>query len=659
MQKSATKLVNFEILMNRIFFFKTATVFILLSYHLTAFAQVCTGSLGDPVVNVNFGSGANPGNQLQAATTSYNFTTSTCPNDGSYTVVNSTSGCFGSSWYTMPEDHTPGDVNGYMMLVNASFNPGDFYVDTVKNLCANTNYEFAAWIVNVQSPTSCNSNPIVPKLVFNIETPSGVILGTYSTGNIVSPGTPTWKQYGLFFTTPVTTSTVIIRITNTAPGGCGNDLALDDITFRPCGPTLTAGIVTNNNQSTVDLCKGNSSNVTLSASVGSGYTSPAYQWQESMDNGLSWTDIAGETSLTYLFTKTALGVYKYRMSAAEGTNIGISSCRVASSPVTITIRDFPVATAQSNSPVCEKRVINLTATGGSTYVWSGPAGFSSTLAAPSIIAQNNSSGQYNLTVTDQFGCKNSTSTLVVANPKPITVVSNTQNICTGKSTGLQASGGTSYLWSPAAGLSAVDIPSPIANPVDTTSYTVVVTSANNCSDTARVIVNVIGKPSANAGPDKILFKGQSVLLTGSTSGGNVSFIWLPATFLNNPLLIQPTATPLNDIVYTLGVISNDGCGIATDDVFIKVYNDIYVPSAYSPNNDGLNDTWRIESLVAAPGAKVIVYNRYGTIVFETTGNSKEWDGAYKGKAQPAGAYTYLIDLKNGSPIKKGTVMIVR
>ena len=69
---------------------------------------------------------------------------------------------------------------------------------------------------------------------------------------------------------------------------------------------------------------------------------------------------------------------------------------------------------------------------------------------------------------------------------------------------LQAGGGISYLWSPAAGLSAVDIPNPVASPVDTTIYSVVVTGANNCTDTATVVVNVLEKPTANAGPDKII-----------------------------------------------------------------------------------------------------------------------------------------------------------
>jgi len=78
---------------------------------------------------------------LPGAATTYTFFLNDCPSDGSYTVINSTSGCFGSSWHVITEDHTPGDVNGYMMLVNASFNPGDFYVDTVRGLCASTTYD--------------------------------------------------------------------------------------------------------------------------------------------------------------------------------------------------------------------------------------------------------------------------------------------------------------------------------------------------------------------------------------------------------------------------------------------------------------------------------------------------------------------------------------
>jgi gliding motility-associated-like protein len=648
---------TFEAFMNRIFSTRILILVICLVCHLISSAQVCTGSLGDPVVNVTFGSGFNPGNPLQAASTSYIYTTTTCPNDGSYTVVNSTLGCFSNSWYNITEDHTPNDNNGYMMLVNASYNPGDFYVDTVKSLCSNTKYEFAAWIMNVQFPTQCGGNPITPKLVFNIETTAGVVLGTYSTGNIISPGTPQWKQYGLFFTTPINTSSVVIRLTNTAPGGCGNDLALDDITFRPCGPTVTSA--TSSNQTNVDMCIGNVNNVPLTATIGVGYISPSMQWQISKDSGVSWADIPGATTLSYIVNETAKGIYKYRLSVAEGTNIGIANCRVASNPVTVIIHDLPVVIAGSNSPVCEKEVINLTASGGATYLWSGPAGFNAGVSTPSFIAQNNSTGQYNVVVTDQFGCKNTAATNVVTNPKPVVTVSATQKICEGDSVTLQASGGSAYLWSPSSGLSAFNIANPVAKPIDTTTYTVIVSSNINCTDTAKVIVNVFKKPTANAGPDKILLKGQSVVLEGIVGGSDISFSWIPVTYLNNPLLAQPVATPYTDMLYKLEVISRVNCGIATDEVFVKVYNDIYVPTAFSPNNDGLNDTWRIEALVAVPLAKLMVYNRFGKVIFESTGNSRVWDGTYKGEALPNGAYVYMIDLKNGRPIKKGTVMILR
>jgi gliding motility-associated-like protein len=644
--------------MKSLYFTLIACTFIVVGCLMDASAQVCTGSLGDPIVNINFGLGSNPGNSLNAATTSYTFTSSTCPNDGSYTIVSSTANCFSNSWHTIAEDHSPNDVNGYMMLVNASNNPGDFYVDTVKGLCANTKYELGAWIVNVIQPTSCNNNSNSPNLIFNIETTTGTILGTYTTGNIIPTNSPTWKQYGLFFTTPLTTSTVVIRITNTAPGGCGNDLALDDITFRPCGPTINAaGPI--NNQTVFDFCKGAPTNVSILADIGSGYLSPSLQWQFSSDNGINWSDIVGETFTSYRFTQTALGIYKYRMSVADGSNIAIKSCRVVSNTVTFSIYDLPFATASSNSPVCEKRPIELIATGGATYSWAGPANFNSSLATPSLIAQSNSGGQYTVTAINQYGCTNSTFVNVLVKPKPIVTISGTQKICEGDAVTLQAGGGVTYQWSPAAGLSAVNIANPIARPADTTSYQVIITGLNNCSDTAIAIMNVVKKPTAFAGPDKSLLIGQSTQLNGLVGGTAISFTWLPVTFLNNPLLDQPTSSPLDDILYTLHVKSNDGCGEATDDVFIKVYKEIYVPSAFSPNNDGLNDRWRILALITFPNAILMVYNRYGEIVFEGSGNNMEWDGSFKGKPAPMGAYTYLIDFKNGTPLKKGMVSILR
>jgi hypothetical protein len=131
-------------------FFRICIVSVLLHFIFPdkMFAQLCQGSLVDPVVNITFGSGSNPGPPL-VNTTNYTYIASDCPNDGYYTIVHSTSNCFGGTWHSVPQDHTPGDINGYMMVVNASYNPGDFFVKTVDGLCPNTTYEFAALIYNL------------------------------------------------------------------------------------------------------------------------------------------------------------------------------------------------------------------------------------------------------------------------------------------------------------------------------------------------------------------------------------------------------------------------------------------------------------------------------------------------------------------------------
>ena len=102
-------------------------------------AQLCTGSLGDPVVNITFGGGSGPGPALPLNTTTYSHVFSSCPNDGEYSLVDLSFNCFGGSWHTLSGDHTPNDALGRYMLVNASFLPGDFYLDTIRGLCPNTN----------------------------------------------------------------------------------------------------------------------------------------------------------------------------------------------------------------------------------------------------------------------------------------------------------------------------------------------------------------------------------------------------------------------------------------------------------------------------------------------------------------------------------------
>lgn len=624
-------------------------------------AQLCQGSLGDPIVNITFGAGSNPGASLQAATTSYQYLTNDCPGDGFYTVRNNTNSCFGNTWHTLSADHT-GNTNGYFMLINASFQPSAFYIDTVRGLCGGTTYEFAAWVINVLKPTACSPNPTQPNLTFTLEKADGGVLQTYNTNTISSQSTPIWQQFGFFFTTPANVSDIVLRIFNNAPGGCGNDLALDDITFRPCGPQLAASIA-GAATSLVAICEGTARSFNFTGNISAGFNSPSFQWQQSMD-GIGWTDIpaATATALTQNFAaNTAIGNYLYRLSAAEAGNMNSAQCRIVSKPLTIQVAGSPVTTAGSNSPVCENNILLLGASGGTTYQWSSNNSFSATGSSVSVNSvKSTQAGKYYVLVTSDAGCKQLDSTTVVVNPAPVAQTSFAEvNICEGQNVQLESSGGGGYQWLPSTGLSSINISNPVATPAVTVEYSVIVSNQYACTDTAKVRVTVVTAPKADAGPDKWIIKGNSTQLAASASGQNVSYSWLPDVYINNPQSLQPVVNPPRDTSYILSVVSNDGCGQAFDTMQVFVYKDVFIPTAFSPNDDGLNDTWKIPALNAYPDFELTVYNRQGQIVFQNKKSQRPWDGKYKGIPLPVGVYVYVADLKVGGEIRKGTVILIR
>ncbi|MEO7393560.1 MAG: gliding motility-associated C-terminal domain-containing protein [Chitinophagaceae bacterium] len=635
--------------------------FFFLSNLINVNAQLCQGSLGDAIVNITFGTGLNPGPSLAAASTSYQYVANDCPNDGYYTVRNVTANCFSSSWQTLISDHT-GDVNGYFMLVNASVQPSAFYIDTVKGLCSNTTFEFAAWVTNVLRTTACNSNGIQPNLTFTIEKTDGSLLQTYNTGNISSQSNPTWQQYGFFFNTPVGVSDVVLRIFNNSQGGCGNDLALDDITFRPCGPQLTPVIV-GYPTTTVSYCEGSPQLFTFNVSVSAGFNNPSYQWQQSLD-GINWADIIGETSTVFIknfISSTTTGNYKFRLSAAETGNLNAIKCRVVSSVLTIQLLANPVTTATSNTPVCEGNTMLLNATGGTQFQWTNSNSFSATGAMVSVNnVQLSQAGKYYVQVTNAAGCTHLDSVITSINIKPVASTTfSTAFFCEGDNVQLISSGGISYQWLPATGLSSAIIANPVASPVDTTQYMVIVSNSSGCSDTAKISISVIERPRVNAGPDKIIIAGNPIQLSATASGQNISYYWSPATFINNAQALQPIVSPPVEMDYTLTAVSNEGCKSATDMVRVYVYKEIFVPTGFTPDGDGLNDTWNIPALGAFGNFDLSVFNRYGQLIFLNKDINRAWDGKYNGLPQPSGVYIYIIKMKESGVLLKGTVQIIR
>src|SRR5690606_13544355 len=107
---------------------------------------------------------------------------------------------------------------------------------------------------------------------------------------------------------------------------------------------------------------------------------------------------------------------------------------------------------------------------------------------------------------------------------------------------------------------------------------------------------------------------------------------------------NPIATPPEDIIYTLEV--TDHCGTIRDDIVIKVLKEIHVPNAFSPNGDLVNDTWEIVGLSSYPDADLSVFNRYGQLVFQSTGYPAAWDGRSRSGELAKGTYYYIIKLSD-------------
>lgn len=622
-------------------------------------AQLCTGSLGDPIRENNFGAGTNPGPSLSKFSTNYSFSQNDCPLDGSYTVRNNTLNCFNNSWHSLPGDHT-GNPSGYMMIVNAADNPGVFYVDTVKGLCSNTTFQFAAWMVNLLKPDACQNGGSKPNLTFFLEKLDGTVLQSYNTGDIAPTNTPEWKQYGFFFFTQATDIDIVLRIINNAPGGCGNDLALDDITFRPCSPKIIADI-DGNGGNAARFCAGKNQNVVLSANATGANPNTVYQWQK-RTNGGAWIDIAGATNIKYnafFPISTLAGLYEFRVATANQGNIASLQCRTASEPVSVIIDENPLAVASSNSPICSSEKLLLMASMGTSYLWNGPAGFTSREQNPII---NNpaatASGDYKVVIYGAQGCSSTATTKVsILNSPQANATASFDTLCVGKSATLNASGGTMYKWFPASGLSDASIANPTALPAITTTYRVSVTDGGVCADTAEIKMNVIQSAIANAGSDINIVVGQTATLKGFIRNPYRSFIWSPNIAITQTNILNPIVNPLSTQAYVLTVTSPFNCGVSSDSVLVSVYNGIYIPNSFTPNADGRNDRWDIPALYAFSKFTVTVYNRYGQRVFSSSRADLSWDGRFKSVTQPPGVYVYVIN--GDGKIYKGTLLLIR
>lgn len=237
-------------------------------------------------------------------------------------------------------------------------------------------------------------------------------------------------------------------------------------------------------------------------------------------------------------------------------------------------------------------------------------------------------------------------------------------ICIGGNALLTASGGSSYLWSPPVFLSNPGIANPaVLNPSTGVRYVVRVTDTLGCPKPTfdTVFVNVI-IVRANAGPrDTAIVYGQPLQLYAT---GGSSYQWTPSTWLSNPGIGNPVSLPEDDIEYIVRVTDGPGC-TGQDTIKVRLYRlpaDMQVPSAFSPNGDGLNDVFKPLAIGMASIEIFRVYNRWGELLFSTSEIGKGWDGNFRGNPQSGGTYVWYAEgttYENKKIARKGTVILIR
>ena len=296
-----------------------------------------------------------------------------------------------------------------------------------------------------------------------------------------------------------------------------------------------------------------------------------------------------------------------------------------------------------------------TVSGGSgnyTYSWN-PSG--QTGANPSGLG----AGTYMVTITDVDANCTVIDSVTILEPAEIELNITGLDACAPeKGTAMvQASGGSGALTYDWGSLSST---TNTVTDVDSAMATVVVTDANGCTASDSVFVNIWPLPITTISNDTIIYSGDFVQL--NTSGG-VLYEWSPSTYLSCEDCANPVATPEDPTTYCVNITDTRGC-VTEECVFIDieiVCGDIFVPSAFSPNDDGENDELCVYSDCLVDFVFVI-YNRWGEKVYEGSDMNICWDGTWKGKQLNSAVFVYTLDgsLINGQTVQqKGNISLIR
>ncbi|MFH1320922.1 MAG: gliding motility-associated C-terminal domain-containing protein [Bacteroidota bacterium] len=380
---------------------------------------------------------------------------------------------------------------------------------------------------------------------------------------------------------------------------------------------------------------------------------------DTCDGSATVTPYGGTPPFTYLWDDLFTQTDSTATNLCFGTyNTIVTDANNCTNTSTVIITEPSVLILQTNATclgICdgEAIAIPLGGTPPYNYLWNDP------LTQTDSIATGLCAGTYTIIVNDANGCIVSGSITITF---PTAHISQTNascsNVCDGTATVEPAGGLTpyTYLWDP-----------PVGGQTDSTAtglcagyYNVTVTDANGCAVAGSIIIDADNaSPIADAGNDVTICKGESTTLNASGGG---SYIWSPPTGLSCTDCQSPVANPSSSIIYTV-IVSNIACS-DTDEITVTVEVCLAeIPQVITPNGDDANDIFKIYGIESFPKNKILIFNRWGNIVFSTNeyhNENNHWDGtSNNGSRLPDGTYFYILDLGDGAHPYTGFVMIHR
>ena len=344
----------------------------------------------------------------------------------------------------------------------------------------------------------------------------------------------------------------------------------------------------------------------------------------------NWSNNTSSPNLSNL----GAGIYTLIVTDTEGCQDSVSVN--LSSPNAPTVNIVLANPASCFGGENGASIINVSGgAGGYTYNWS-PSG--ATIQNPFTLQGGIN---HTVTVTDQDGCSG-VAEVFIGQPDAINSISNVQAADCGSSNGaitLSANGGAggfTYEWSD--GTTGANI-----NNIIPGEYIVTVTDANNCSQNDTIVVPQIGNLNVIANPNSATIEPGDEVAINVTGG--TSYTWTPAEGLNCTTCASVIASPSATTTYIVGGVDDFGCtGADTVTIIVeRPCGEVFVPTIFSPNNDGENDLQCVFGNCIST-MTFGIYNRWGELLFESNNQSQCWDGTQNGEPVSTGVYFYRLNV---------------